>query len=341
MEFCQVRHTRATLGSLCNCELDADRTASRSYWTYQFCACLSVIRWLIMALTIAFSMCGGGICAASKSVSKCKAHLAGNSVIGADSLISAVKQQLDDGEYETAIVALSKALPICADSARLYFYRSLAYLHMSSLDSSLADLNSSLRIAPLNVFATYNRGIVKARTGDTAGAIDDYTKAIKLDSSYARAFCNRAILYEHTGCYGAADSDFFRATVLAPDDALSLANWADLMLRTGRPDSAILLCRVALEIAPLLPLAHENLGTGFFMLGHLDSAQLALEHAIRLDSTRCDAFITLGEIVESKGQLDSATQCYRHAIGLIPGESVEEKANLLERIRRIIERRVN
>jgi tetratricopeptide (TPR) repeat protein len=51
---------------------------------------------------------------------------------------------------------------------------------------------------------------------DHSGAIEDYTKAISLDSNYVRAYFNRGNSYMHLGNYASAILDFNKAISLEP-----------------------------------------------------------------------------------------------------------------------------
>ena len=44
-----------------------------------------------------------------------------------------------------------------------------------------------------------NRGIEKAELGDYAGAIADYTKAIKINPEHAKAYYNRGVAFRKIG----------------------------------------------------------------------------------------------------------------------------------------------
>ena len=70
----------------------------------------------------------------------------------------------------------------------------------------------------------FNRAYNKSKKGDHYGAIDDYTKAIEINPTYAKAYYNRgwnkAKLKDHYG----AISDFSKAIAINPTDSQAYYN---------------------------------------------------------------------------------------------------------------------
>ncbi|WP_107668260.1 tetratricopeptide repeat protein [Cyanothece sp. BG0011] len=56
-----------------------------------------------------------------------------------------------------------------------------------------------IRTNPQGVDAYYERGLSHQKLGDKTGAIEDYTEALHLDSTYAKAYHNRGILLAEMG----------------------------------------------------------------------------------------------------------------------------------------------
>ena len=59
-----------------------------------------------------------------------------------------------------------------------------------------------------------NSGLDKRKKGDNRGAIEDYTKAIKLKPDFAGAYYNRGIVYKIQGDKKTAIKDFQKAAEL-------------------------------------------------------------------------------------------------------------------------------
>ena len=69
--------------------------------------------------------------------------------------------------------------------------------------------------------AYINRGIVKKKLKYYNEALDDYNKAIELDSNYANAYCLRAYLKGFLGLFTEAIEDYTKAIELDFKDAIS------------------------------------------------------------------------------------------------------------------------
>src|SRR5215203_3284687 len=84
--------------------------------------------------------------------------------------------------------------------------------------NALADCNASLESEPLNRLGMaqtlVNRGIIKLRTGDGAGALADFNDAVRQDSHLAAAYQNRASLYIVQKRYDEALADADKAVKL-------------------------------------------------------------------------------------------------------------------------------
>lgn len=64
----------------------------------------------------------------------------------------------------------------------------------------------------------FNSGLAKSEAGDFAGAIADYTAAIRLNPNYAKAYNKRGIIHgRNLKDYPAAKADFDRAIAINPN----------------------------------------------------------------------------------------------------------------------------
>ena len=84
--------------------------------------------------------------------------------------------------------------------------------------------------------------------GDSAVAIDAYTKAIKLDPKCANAYCNRGGIYLAEGDFDKALADLDRAIQLDPNDDIAHTNRGYLHVRKGEIDKAIADCTEAIRL---------------------------------------------------------------------------------------------
>lgn len=78
-------------------------------------------------------------------------------------------------------------------------------------------------LSPVNLAAAYfNRGKTNAQQKDYAGAVADYSEAIRLNPQGASAFESRGIIYAKQNDYDRAIADFSAAISVDPKDADAL-----------------------------------------------------------------------------------------------------------------------
>jgi tetratricopeptide (TPR) repeat protein len=70
---------------------------------------------------------------------------------------------------------------------------------------------------PIDSGTYYNQGNAKARSGDSRGAIEDYTRAIKNNPNFNLAFSNRGAMKARLGDYRGAIEDLNRAINIDPN----------------------------------------------------------------------------------------------------------------------------
>jgi len=77
------------------------------------------------------------------------------------------------------------------------------------------------------VEAHCNRGIARENLGDLPGAIQDFSRAIELDSHYGDAYFHRGSARESLKDYTAALSDFDKVLEIDPESADKVMKFRD------------------------------------------------------------------------------------------------------------------
>lgn len=91
------------------------------------------------------------------------------------------------------------------------------------------------------------RGAVLAQQRLLEEAVDDYTRAIQLDSSLIEAYNNRGVLYMSLGEYDKAEADFAQTLEINPDFIEGYNNQAILSALNEDVDGAITLLETAIS----------------------------------------------------------------------------------------------
>ena len=101
-----------------------------------------------------------------------------------------------------------------ADMAHGYFYLANYYDGLNSGEEAMKYYNLSLSRNSRYLLALNNRGILKGKAGDPAGAIGDFDAAIRIKADYAEAYYNRGVALYQTGQKENACNDWNRALTL-------------------------------------------------------------------------------------------------------------------------------
>lgn len=137
-------------------------------------------------------------------------------------------------------------------------------------------------------------GIVKGESGDNKGAIEDFSKAIEINSQDANAYANRghtkSLLQDHVG----AIRDFNMAIELNPKNAYAYAHRGLEKSLLGDLRGAIEDFNKSIELNPKDALAYGNRGHAKSLMGDHKKAIQDLTKAIELDPKDASAYYNRG-----------------------------------------------
>ncbi len=160
-------------------------------------------------------------------------------------------------------------------------------------------------------------GNVKYKLGDYAGAITDYTKAIRLKPDDANAYLNWGAAKDNLGQHFAAIADFDTAIKLKPNAADAYLNRGAAKNNLGQHFAAIADYDIAIRLKPDA-LAYYNRGSVKNNLGQYSAAIADYDIAIRLKPDFAEAYNNRGAAKDNLGQHFAAIADYDIAIRLKP-----------------------
>jgi tetratricopeptide (TPR) repeat protein len=178
------------------------------------------------------------------------------------------------------------------------------------------------------VAALTNRGNAHLGNRNYDRAIDDYNKAIRLDTKYAIGFNNRGLAYLRKGRIDRAIEDFDEAIRLNPKYAMAFVNRAiayrekaqwdfDAYLGVGTyEDLAILDLDKAIRLDRNNAIAFRNRGFINTRMQRYDRAIRDFDEAIRLDPRVASHFSGRAYALRFVGQYERAIADYRKALTL-------------------------
>ncbi|GAB4358230.1 MAG: hypothetical protein Fur0042_27690 [Cyanophyceae cyanobacterium] len=112
------------------------------------------------------------------------------------------------------------------DRAQSHYERGLERIRNGQYASAIEEFNRAVVLDTTFAEAFHDRGNAYAALGNTLAATADYNTAIRLDPAYVNAYYNRGNLYLNEERYFDAIADYDRVLKLRPDDAEATHNRA-------------------------------------------------------------------------------------------------------------------
>jgi tetratricopeptide (TPR) repeat protein len=163
-----------------------------------------------------------------------------------------------------------------------------------------------------------NIGLVYARQGRTADALEEFSLAARLNPRSAEAELNEGTALASLGQTTAAVEHFSAALEDEPDDLDALIAMGSALLTRGQPSAAIRYYVEAARIAPNSAETHNGLGSALAMAGRRDDAIAEFQRALRLKPDLTSGYFNLALLFASAGRFDEARQNVEQALRLDP-----------------------
>lgn len=196
----------------------------------------------------------------------------------------------------------------------------------------------ALAVAPSGrAFA--NRGQLRQRTGDAAGALADYEQALALEPGNVAANANRGILLLERNELDGALVAFEAALAREPRNGPALVGRAVVRHRRGDVAGALADCDAAVAANPTDAIARGNRGFFRQQLGESDAARADYEAALALDARLEVARAGLASLASGDNGAQRSLAAVERALELSPGDAAlrYERATQLQKLGRLDE----
>ena len=201
-----------------------------------------------------------------------------------------IENELADSESSRGSVSYSEQADLEPYGAVDFYNRGNERGKRGDLAGAIEDFTEAIRLDPEDGHAFNNRGSARQKQGDLDGALADYSQAIRCDPDDAIAFRNRGMLRELKGGPKGALEDYEEAIRLKPDYADAYYCRGNLRKDSGDPDGAIEDFSRALELKPEDPEVLWARGVAHAEMGDLDGAIWDYSAAICLEPDYFGAF---------------------------------------------------
>ncbi len=162
----------------------------------------------------------------------------------------------------------------------------------------------------------FERGLARTRAGDSDGAIDDFTKAIVLNSNTR----SRKQVKQLGSGLDNEEGTSLNETYLVVDkfNALAYFNIGTLRMRQGRLAEAIDSLNTAIRLHPQFGQAFNNRGYVKHLMADIDGAAKDYDRSVRLDPENPDEYYNRGLFRLKIQDLAGAIADYTRAIEINP-----------------------
>ncbi len=166
--------------------------------------------------------------------------------------------------------------------------------------------------------AWHDLGVIDARQGDDAGAVEAFSRALAVNPSHTPALLGRAEANRRLRRFDAARADYKEALARDPQDSGTLLRFASMQRETNDLDGALASVREALRIKGDDARAYVELGLLYLAGGRQELAEFVLTKATELDGKSPQAWNALAMLSLAKGDDQEAFERFDVATGLDP-----------------------
>ena len=227
--------------------------------------------------------------------------------------VNKLKVLLTRAETAKPLTQDSKSIP-----TKTYFNWGNKKFDLGDYAGAIADYTQALRLKPDFALAYYNRGIAKKELGQYIAAIADYTETIRLKPDHASAYYNRGIAKRKLEQYDAAIADYTEAIRLRQDHASAYYNRGIANSKLGKYFAEIADYDMTIRLKPDHAKAYNNRGSAKANLKQHSAAIADYDTAIRLDPDDASAYYNRGVARANLEKYKTAMTDFDIAISLKP-----------------------
>lgn len=202
-----------------------------------------------------------------------------------EQLIQKAKAAVVAGRPSIAIEALSQAIGISSNEARLFRLRADVYVLMGEYANAQVDFNLAVNLDPRNADLLNVRGYFLMSRGLPEQAAADFSKAIQLDPQLTAAWNNRGLVALAKQDYTGAEADFSKAVELDRKYVDALNNRGFARMKLGQLDQALADFEATIQLKPDYTTAWNNCGLACMQKNDYAGAVAAFSKAVSLAPT--------------------------------------------------------
>ena len=164
----------------------------------------------------------------------------------------------------------------------------------------------------------FSRGINYENSGQYDLAIEEYTKAIKINPKIVNAYIRCGYLYSHKHQFDLAMINYNKALEINPNDSRIYTVRGNLYMSDKKYNLAILDYSKAIKLNPKNKYAYFNRGTANYFIGKYELAIYDYSKTIDIDPKNYQAYYGRGKLYFNSKKYDLAVSDYTKVIKINP-----------------------
>ena len=233
-------------------------------------------------------------------------------------VINLAHSLVDLGEGSAALTAVEQPLRTSPGQPDALLARVHILQRLGRSDEAVATARMAVAFNRDHARARHTLGLALFKSGERAGALENFQEATRLAADYAEAWVNTGVVQKDLGLYADAEASYRRALAITPSDPIVHNNLANLLSTRGRKDEALDAFRAALQIDPDYVEAKINLGIALRDHGEVDAALAGLAQAVAQHPGHAGLLNAYGNTLRQAGQLDDAIATLEQAVAVDP-----------------------
>lgn len=222
------------------------------------------------------------------------------------------------GRSRQASDVLTRAVAVAPAHPMVRYNRGVVRAASGDVDGALDDFTAAVQADPNHVSAWLNRADLRRRAGDRDGALEDVERARRADPKYSGVALARALMALEAGALDVAAKELAIAEKAGPKDPRVWVAKARLLRKQGTPSAALLAANQALVFDKQDAEAYAERAHAYHALENSRKALASWDQAVRLAPERVDIRHNRAVSRAAAGDLSGAIEDLRETVRLQP-----------------------
>ena len=218
-------------------------------------------------------------------------------------------------DYRNAILYANAAIDKNPGNAGAYTYLGVDAVEKQNLEEANMFFTKAIDICQFPM-ACYNRGAVKAATGDLKGAEDDFNLALSRDSTMDLCYKKRGQIKYQMGRFDEALTDFYRADGIDHDNPTIFNLIGRTFIGQKKFHEAIEQFTKAIKIAPAYIDPYEGRSIARFNVRDFEGAVRDCERVLLFRPNDINIYRSMGQAYREMKQYGKSINAYSIAIAI-------------------------